>query len=514
MYTLRVTVESGENLKELEKDCDPYVTITCNGKKQQTTAKKQTKTPQWNETFEWKNVSHDSVLLFEVFEKDRFTKDDLLGKLTVPLNNMTLGAKIRVRNTLTERPKGCNGSLAVEISLLDDRPSPPVTSPVPISDLVISDTFARPNIPPVHLPDADNKGELERFKQQNLQQRATIDELKQLHADALHDYEEMKAQRNAVHDQANMAIALRAENDVLASQNKQLKRDWEQKLGQVEWEKKELQNKLKEVERQLEQSQSHIKDGEKREQFLQQEIARLEADRQREHDRLKLREQDVEKEREEARREREREKEKEKQREKERQVEIQQFQERTRQWDKEREQFEHEKLEWENERERLRALERQLAEERERMRNERIKERKDLERERQERAKRLDELEADLERKKKEMERKLKQQMYEADKKRQDELDALKAEFERQKAGLEKAQRELDAERQARAREDQARKKEVQKGIAEAIARLTQSKLLRSAYTRLLEHSKQKERARKMELLKKELMEIADEVHL
>ncbi|XP_028258388.1 E3 ubiquitin-protein ligase NEDD4-like isoform X2 [Parambassis ranga] len=103
---LKVKVVAGLGLakKDILGASDPYTRLSLydpvNGEitSLQTKTIKKTLDPKWNEEFFFKVDPRKHRLLFEVFDENRLTRDDFLGQVDVPLN------QIPTENPNTERP--------------------------------------------------------------------------------------------------------------------------------------------------------------------------------------------------------------------------------------------------------------------------------------------------------------------------------------------------------------------------------------------------------------------------
>lgn len=97
---LRIKVVSGTNLakKDIFGASDPYVRISLFAGNRETSPKdtvhtatiKKTLNPKWDEEFIFRVNPSDNVILFEVFDSNRLTRDDFLGLVEIPLNHTTL----------------------------------------------------------------------------------------------------------------------------------------------------------------------------------------------------------------------------------------------------------------------------------------------------------------------------------------------------------------------------------------------------------------------------------------
>ncbi|KAL0478107.1 synaptotagmin-3 [Acrasis kona] len=86
--TLHVTVLNAVNLegKDLGGSSDPYCKIILNGTSHKTDYKSKNLFPIWNESFVFKKVDFNvAVLEVEIYDHDKITRDDLLGKNQVSL---------------------------------------------------------------------------------------------------------------------------------------------------------------------------------------------------------------------------------------------------------------------------------------------------------------------------------------------------------------------------------------------------------------------------------------------
>ena len=84
LRALHVEVCEAKELKD--KDAvgkgDPYVVLKCGGQEHKTAVKKGTNNPVWHEKFTFKQPG--PVIEVEVWDKDKFSKDDFIGEVPPP----------------------------------------------------------------------------------------------------------------------------------------------------------------------------------------------------------------------------------------------------------------------------------------------------------------------------------------------------------------------------------------------------------------------------------------------
>lgn len=94
---LRLKVIAGHGLakKDIFGASDPYVRIDLRRNDDEavidsvyTKTKKKTLNPKWDEEFIFRVIPNHHHLLLEVFDENRLTRDDFLGLVELPLNNI------------------------------------------------------------------------------------------------------------------------------------------------------------------------------------------------------------------------------------------------------------------------------------------------------------------------------------------------------------------------------------------------------------------------------------------
>ncbi len=118
---IRVTIISATNLwaEDPNGTSDPFVEFRVHGKKYKTSVIKRCLDPQWNEPFVLEEVidlTNDSTntIVFHIYDWDRWTKNDQMGKVVVDLNTFEFG-KIRgfpILNDDGDSQLGENGELS------------------------------------------------------------------------------------------------------------------------------------------------------------------------------------------------------------------------------------------------------------------------------------------------------------------------------------------------------------------------------------------------------------------
>jgi hypothetical protein len=144
---LIVTVESARHLPKMDVmgTCDAFCEVEWQGQKFKTTIKKNSYSPDWNETFAFpvENISAGvSCMSVVVMDWDMMSKNDLVGEVVIPGN--TLQAFLEGKHTVTMEDsfevlnkgeavigndkKPCVLNLKMRLVVPDEEASPPVTA--------------------------------------------------------------------------------------------------------------------------------------------------------------------------------------------------------------------------------------------------------------------------------------------------------------------------------------------------------------------------------------------------
>ncbi|CAD7705027.1 unnamed protein product [Ostreobium quekettii] len=113
---------------------DPYCTLWCQNDKKSTHAMKDTLDPEWNEYYEWPNVSASETLFIEVHDKGTMS-DKLLGRGKIPIadvaqrfndDNSLDSLKVNLSLETTPGTKGTKGDIILHLEWipLDALPIP------------------------------------------------------------------------------------------------------------------------------------------------------------------------------------------------------------------------------------------------------------------------------------------------------------------------------------------------------------------------------------------------------
>ncbi|CAD6221613.1 unnamed protein product [Miscanthus lutarioriparius] len=124
---LSVRVLRGINLVSCDaKGSDPYVVLSLDGQKLKTSVMKKTVNPVWNEDLTLAVMDASAPIKLEVFDKDTFSKDDLMGDaefdiealvqiIQMDLEDIRSGTVVR-----SVRPGGKDSCLADESHIIWD----------------------------------------------------------------------------------------------------------------------------------------------------------------------------------------------------------------------------------------------------------------------------------------------------------------------------------------------------------------------------------------------------------
>ncbi|ORX94899.1 hypothetical protein K493DRAFT_315276 [Basidiobolus meristosporus CBS 931.73] len=89
--TLHIFAIEGKNLKNVEfmGKSDPYLVLHLDSaNKQQTDSKKDTLNPAWQQRFTFDVYEGNNELQVECLDKERTGKDELIGSISIPLNEV------------------------------------------------------------------------------------------------------------------------------------------------------------------------------------------------------------------------------------------------------------------------------------------------------------------------------------------------------------------------------------------------------------------------------------------
>ncbi|PWZ13073.1 Protein C2-DOMAIN ABA-RELATED 5 [Zea mays] len=109
------------------KGSDPYVVLSLDGQKLKTSVMKKTVNPLWNEDLTLAVMDASAPIKLEVFDKDTFSKDDMMGDaefdvealaqiVQMDLEDIRSGTVVR-----TVRPGGTGSCLADESHIIWDK---------------------------------------------------------------------------------------------------------------------------------------------------------------------------------------------------------------------------------------------------------------------------------------------------------------------------------------------------------------------------------------------------------
>ena len=124
---------------------DPYVVLRCGDSVHKTEVIKKTLSPEWTDAqFEFDDVRRGEVLIAEVFDWDRGTKDEPMGRVSVPLLNIDS----EMRWLGLQSMPGCEkpqGELLLRCSALTDTPSETSSGEVTDDLFTATEPLAQPS---------------------------------------------------------------------------------------------------------------------------------------------------------------------------------------------------------------------------------------------------------------------------------------------------------------------------------------------------------------------------------
>ncbi|XP_015784242.1 E3 ubiquitin-protein ligase NEDD4-like isoform X3 [Tetranychus urticae] len=133
--TLRLKIIEGKSLakKDLFGASDPYAKIGLVTLENEivytacTKTKKRTLNPQWDEEFQLRAIPDQHKLIIEVFDENRLTRDDFLGMVELPLNNIptehperTISSKLYILRPKSSPKVKVRGQLKLYVAFLPD----------------------------------------------------------------------------------------------------------------------------------------------------------------------------------------------------------------------------------------------------------------------------------------------------------------------------------------------------------------------------------------------------------
>jgi len=95
--TLQVRVLAARNLIAADRGgtSDPYVKLRVGTERNKTRVIKKCLNPKWSEVFRFRVANPKTTkLIIEVMDKDRFTSDDPLGSISIPLCKLEKGQEL------------------------------------------------------------------------------------------------------------------------------------------------------------------------------------------------------------------------------------------------------------------------------------------------------------------------------------------------------------------------------------------------------------------------------------
>eukprot|EP01127_Copromyxa_protea_P000265 TRINITY_DN10226_c0_g1_i1.p1 TRINITY_DN10226_c0_g1~~TRINITY_DN10226_c0_g1_i1.p1 ORF type:complete len:445 (-),score=117.01 TRINITY_DN10226_c0_g1_i1:48-1382(-) len=106
---LTVRVEKAVDLAAMDKNgkSDPYAVVTSTFNKQRFKTKvcKKSLNPVWNETFDFYVSIPSGELHIKLWDKDRWSKDDFLGEVIIPVSSLADGVAVDKFYTVQNEPK-------------------------------------------------------------------------------------------------------------------------------------------------------------------------------------------------------------------------------------------------------------------------------------------------------------------------------------------------------------------------------------------------------------------------
>eukprot|EP01097_Dermamoeba_algensis_P001622 TRINITY_DN1609_c0_g1_i1.p1 TRINITY_DN1609_c0_g1~~TRINITY_DN1609_c0_g1_i1.p1 ORF type:complete len:427 (+),score=92.58 TRINITY_DN1609_c0_g1_i1:43-1323(+) len=123
-FVITIEFVQAKNLAPMDSNglSDPYCVVKSTFNKQQFKTKvvKKTLNPDWNEKFKFFAPKLDGALQVKLWDKDKFTADDFLGEVSIPINSLQPGKEQDLWLELKDEPKEVQkkekGQLHVKLS--------------------------------------------------------------------------------------------------------------------------------------------------------------------------------------------------------------------------------------------------------------------------------------------------------------------------------------------------------------------------------------------------------------
>ena len=118
--TLFVKISQAFNLTAVDSNglSDPYCILKLNNQKKTTSVVSECLNPLWNEYFEFfVNSIYFDILYIDCMDKDKLSKDDLIGSVKIELRNLIMGKINELKLNLKDKDNKFSGSLLLSLHL-------------------------------------------------------------------------------------------------------------------------------------------------------------------------------------------------------------------------------------------------------------------------------------------------------------------------------------------------------------------------------------------------------------